>query len=70
MSKQTFSTVRKAPNVARTSRISAIWAAFDNAGLGNVSSAHLPKFAEETGLNLTTVKCQFYAWRATRSTKN
>lgn len=62
-----FHTVRKAPNVARSSRIAAIWGAFDDAGVGNVTSKHLPQFAEQTGLNLNTVKCQFYAWRATRS---
>jgi hypothetical protein len=65
-----FHTVRKAPMAARASRISAIWGAFDDAGVGNVTSKHLPQFAEQSGLNLTTVKCQFYAWRATRSQQN
>jgi hypothetical protein len=58
-------TTRKAPLAERTSRISALWAAFDAAN-GLITSKHLPKLADETGLNPTTTRIQFYAWRATR----
>ena len=67
-----FTTCRKAPNAARMSRIAAIWDGLDElaaSGTVAVTSKHLPEFAERTGLNLTTVRCQFYAWRATRSAK-
>lgn len=64
---KSVSTTRKAPNMERTSRISALWAAFDSA-TDVVTSKHLPVIAEKCGLNVTTVRCQFYAWRATRAT--
>lgn len=58
-------TTRKAPLDARVSRIGFLWAAFD-ARTGEITSKHLPKLAEETGLHPTTTRIQFYAWRATR----
>ena len=63
-----FKTCRKAPNEKRGSIISAIWAGFDElAEVSVVTSKDLPKLAELWGFNLVTVKCQFYAWRATRA---
>ncbi len=59
------STTRKAPT-DRVSRINFLWAAFD-AATDVVTSKHLPVIAEKCGLHPTTVRIQFYAWRATRA---
>lgn len=62
-----FSTTRKAP-LRDSTRIAMMWAAFDSA-TGEITSKHLPVIAEQCGFNPTTVRIQFYAWRATRSQK-
>lgn len=62
-----YRTTRKAPLRAST-RISMIWAGFEELQeVVDVTSKDLPSLAELWGANLTTVKCQFYAWRATRT---
>lgn len=63
---KSVSTTRKAPRAERCSRISALWAAFDSA-TDVVTSKHLPVIAEKCGLHPTTVRIQFYAWRAHRA---
>jgi hypothetical protein len=50
-------------NVARVSQISMIRDIFESA-TKPITSKHLPVIAEQTGFHPTTVRLQFYRWRA------
>lgn len=47
----------------RVSMISMIRDLFESAE-GQITSKHLPEIAEKTGFHPTTVRLQFYRWRA------
>ena len=48
------------------SKISMIHDLFDTA-TAEITSKHIPEIAEKTGFNETTVRIQFYKWRANRA---
>lgn len=56
----------KTSPVARVSKISMIHDLFDTA-TDEITSKHIPVIAEKTGFNETTVRIQFYKWRANRA---
>jgi len=63
---KTFRTTRKAP-LRSSTMIQAIWAGLEElAEVSEITSKDLPALAELWGMNVVTVRCQFYAWRATR----
>lgn len=51
----------------RLSNIGMIRDAFD-AATGPITSKHLPEIAAKTGMHPTTVRLQFYRWRAESKT--
>ena len=46
-------------------KIAMMWDLFDSA-TGEITSKHIPAIAEKTGFNETTVRIQFYRWKASQ----
>lgn len=54
-------------HTVRLSRIGMIRDLFDSAE-GRITAQHLPEIAAKTGFHPTTVRLQFYRWRAESNT--
>lgn len=59
---------KSSKQTVRVSKISMIRDIFESA-TAPITSKHLPEIAEQTGFNPTTVRLQFYRWRAESKSK-